>query len=98
MGPRESPRGLHRRGLPSAFERTWILIGQKGQGDPLPFRRCHLSSSILLQTKGLTKRFNGLTAVHDVSFDLKEGEVAGIIGPNGAGKSTFFNLLTGLFP
>lgn len=57
-----------------------------------------MSSSILLQTKGLTKRFNGLTAVHDVSFDLKEGEVAGIIGPNGAGKSTFFNLLTGLFP
>jgi branched-chain amino acid transport system ATP-binding protein len=57
-----------------------------------------LPNSILLQTRGLTKRFNGLTAVNDVNFELKEGEVAGIIGPNGAGKSTFFNLLTGLFP
>jgi len=57
-----------------------------------------LPNNILLQTKGLTKRFNGLTAVDAVSFELKEGEVAGIIGPNGAGKSTFFNLLTGLFP
>lgn len=57
-----------------------------------------MSSSILIQTKGLSKRFNGLAAVHDVNFELKEGEVAGIIGPNGAGKSTFFNLLTGFFP
>jgi len=57
-----------------------------------------LSENILVQTRGLYKKFNGLTAVHDVNFELKEGEVAGIIGPNGAGKSTFFNLLTGLFP
>ena len=57
-----------------------------------------MPNSTLLQTKGLTKRFNGLTAVDDVNFELKEGEVVGIIGPNGAGKSTFFNLLTGLFP
>jgi len=57
-----------------------------------------LPNNILLQTKGLTKRFNGLTAVDDVSFELREGEIAGFIGPNGAGKSTFFNLLTGLFP
>jgi branched-chain amino acid transport system ATP-binding protein len=57
-----------------------------------------LPNNILLQTKGLTKRFNGLTAVDDVSFELREGEITGIIGPNGAGKSTFFNLLTGLFP
>ncbi len=57
-----------------------------------------MSNNILLQTKALTKRFNGLTAVHDVNFELREGAVAGIIGPNGAGKSTFFNLLTGLFP
>ncbi len=57
-----------------------------------------MPNSILLQTKSLTKRFNGLTAVDNVNFELREGEVAGIIGPNGAGKSTFFNLLTGLFP
>lgn len=57
-----------------------------------------MSENILVQTKGLYKKFDGLTAVHDVNFELKEGEVAGIIGPNGAGKSTFFNLLTGFFP
>ncbi len=57
-----------------------------------------MPNSLLLQTTALTKRFNGLTAVHEVNYELKEGEVAGIIGPNGAGKSTFFNLLTGLFP
>ncbi|MBM4340250.1 MAG: ABC transporter ATP-binding protein [Deltaproteobacteria bacterium] len=72
----------------------------KGTGElfPLSFHRCHLSGNILIQTKNLYKRFNGLTAVYDVNFELKEGEVAGIIGPNGAGKSTFFNLLTGFFP
>jgi branched-chain amino acid transport system ATP-binding protein len=57
-----------------------------------------LSEKILIQTKGLFKKFDGLTAVDGVDFQLKEGEVAGIIGPNGAGKTTFFNLLTGLFP
>ena len=52
---------------------------------------------IILETKGLTKNFDGLTAVDSVDFQLKEGERVGIIGPNGAGKTTFFNLLTGLF-
>lgn len=54
--------------------------------------------NVFLETKNLTKRFNGLIAVDHVDYQLREGEVAGIIGPNGAGKSTFFNLLTGLFP
>jgi len=57
-----------------------------------------LQANILIETKNLSKRFNGLTAVNGVNFQIKEGEAAGIIGPNGAGKSTFFNLLTGLFP
>jgi branched-chain amino acid transport system ATP-binding protein len=51
-----------------------------------------------IETKGVTIRFNGLTAVDGVDFTMKEGEAVGIIGPNGAGKTTFFNLLTGLFP
>ncbi len=57
-----------------------------------------LPANILIETKNLSKRFNGITAVNDVNFEIREGEAAGIIGPNGAGKSTFFNLLTGFFP
>ncbi len=49
----------------------------------------------ILSTKGVTKRFDGLVAVDGISYQVGEGETAGIIGPNGAGKSTFFNLLTG---
>lgn len=51
----------------------------------------------LLEVKNLTKNFGGLTAVGDVSMELKEGELVGLIGPNGAGKTTLFNLLTGVY-
>jgi branched-chain amino acid transport system ATP-binding protein len=49
----------------------------------------------LLEVRGVTKRFGGLTANKDVSFDVGPGELVGIIGPNGAGKSTLFDLITG---
>lgn len=52
----------------------------------------------LIATRGLTKRFGGLTAVDHVSFSVREGQVAGVIGPNGSGKTTLFNLLSGYFP
>ena len=51
---------------------------------------------MLLETKGLTKRFGGLTVIRDLDLTLSEGEILGLIGPNGAGKSTFFNLVTGV--
>jgi branched-chain amino acid transport system ATP-binding protein len=51
--------------------------------------------SALLEVRGVTKRFGGLTAVKDVSFTLDPSEITGILGPNGAGKTTLFNLLTG---
>jgi branched-chain amino acid transport system ATP-binding protein len=50
----------------------------------------------VLQVSGLTKRFGGITAVEDVTFDLRQGEILGLIGPNGAGKTTIFDLLSGL--
>jgi branched-chain amino acid transport system ATP-binding protein len=49
----------------------------------------------VLQVRGLTKRYGGVTAVDDVSFDLRAGEVVGLIGPNGAGKTTVFDLISG---
>ncbi|OXR50456.1 metal-dependent hydrolase [Pusillimonas sp. T2] len=52
--------------------------------------------SALLNVKGLTKRYGGLTAVDQVDFDVVAGELLGVIGPNGAGKSSLFNVLTGV--
>ncbi len=49
----------------------------------------------ILQTKNLTKRFGGLTAVDSVNFQLEQGELRALIGPNGAGKSTFLAMLSG---
>jgi ABC-type branched-subunit amino acid transport system ATPase component len=51
----------------------------------------------LLETRGLSKSFGGLKAVHDLDLQVREGSVHGLIGPNGSGKSTFFNLVTGVY-
>lgn len=51
----------------------------------------------ILQVDRLCKRFGGVAAVRDVSFDLKRGEILGLVGPNGAGKTSCFNLITGFY-
>ncbi len=52
----------------------------------------------LLQLRGVTKIFGGLTAVDDINLDVATGQIFSIIGPNGAGKTTVFNLITGIYP
>ena len=57
----------------------------------------HHDPTVLLELWHVTKRFGGLTAVGDVSFKIKKGEIYALIGPNGAGKTTIFNLITGVY-
>lgn len=52
----------------------------------------------LLRAQGISRRFGGLLAVDDVSFDVRRGEVLTLIGPNGAGKSTIFNIISRIYP
>ena len=52
----------------------------------------------MIRVENLTKRFAGLTALQNVSFEVKRGEVVGFLGPNGAGKSTTMRILTGFIP
>ena len=51
----------------------------------------------MVHATNLTKRYGRLTALHDVSFSIREGEILGLIGPNGSGKTTTVNVLTGVY-
>ena len=58
----------------------------------------NMNNDVLLKVDHLTRRFGGLTAVSDLSFEIRKGEILGLIGPNGAGKSTTFNCVSGFYP
>ena len=62
--------------------------------DPTPGRRF---AETLLEVSGVSLRFGGVSALSDVSFDIKRGEIRAIIGPNGAGKSSMLNVINGFY-
>jgi branched-chain amino acid transport system ATP-binding protein len=55
-----------------------------------------MQAGLILEVKGVTKRFGGVTAVNRCSLSLTPGKIYGLIGPNGSGKTTLFNCITGL--
>ena len=93
---------LHRAsaGLGPIFAR-WTIRPRRRPIDPsveaLP-RRPASAEGTVLRVEKATKRFGGLVAVRELSFEMKAHEILGLIGPNGAGKSTMFNLITGVLP
>jgi branched-chain amino acid transport system ATP-binding protein len=64
------------------------------RADPPPLRETRIAGDIVLETCGLTKDFQGFTAVSGVNLKVRRGTIHALIGPNGAGKTTCFNLLT----
>jgi len=56
-----------------------------------------VTGGLLLHADGITKRFGGLVAVHDIDFTIPTGSIVSLIGPNGAGKTTFFNIIAGIY-
>ena len=52
----------------------------------------------VLEVKGVTQQFGGLTALEDINMAVEQGQIVGVIGPNGAGKTTLFNAVTGIIP
>jgi branched-chain amino acid transport system ATP-binding protein/branched-chain amino acid transport system permease protein len=92
-----SPEGLVPLVVRRLRPKVASISGSPTSGSALPGREPPARGSRLLSVERLTKRFGGLTAVNDVSFEVEAGTILALIGPNGAGKSTTFNVIAGVF-
>ena len=93
---------LHRAssGLGPLLARRFIRPHRRAislHAEPLP-RREFPKQEFILKVREAKKRFGGIIAVRELTFEMRHGEILGLIGPNGAGKSTMFNLITGVLP
>ncbi|GAA3816508.1 hypothetical protein GCM10022226_41480 [Sphaerisporangium flaviroseum] len=77
------------RGLVTAHDRALAEVSAVNAADAVA------QGEILLDVRGVSKRFGGLTAVDDASLTVRKGSITALIGPNGSGKTTLFNLITG---
>lgn len=76
----------------SLLRRLWTTPDARVPADEVPLTP---RGEVALEVRGLSKRFGGVSALDDVSFEVRSGEILGLIGPNGAGKTTCFNLISG---
>ncbi len=74
------------------------LVARRPERPPLPVPEVEPVAGATLSISGLTVRFGSVVAVHDVSLEVRPGEVVGLIGPNGAGKTTLIDAVTGFVP
>ena len=72
-----------------------MTTGVLENGDPAPDEAAPEPQGLILEVRGLTKRFEGLIANKDIDFDIPRRSIVSLIGPNGAGKTTMFNQITG---
>ena len=84
--------------LENTFVATLRSLGQEMQDTPFPARRDHRDKrgQIAIGAEHITKQFGSFTAVHDVSLQVRYGEIYGLLGANGAGKTTTIKMLCGL--